>query len=127
MAFSSASKHQGKFASTQRLPAGEILPRPISRDWLAGMPTPACEPVALTGVTASPPAVVQPTLRAERITSVDVVRGFALLGILLMNIVGFGLYRSAYNNPTAAGGATDVNLWTWIVLHVLAEGKMRCL
>jgi uncharacterized protein len=54
------------------------------------------------------------------------VRGFALLGILLMNIVGFGLYR-AYDDPTNAGGAAGVNLWVWIVMHVLAEGKMRCL
>jgi uncharacterized protein len=43
-----------------------------------------------------------------------------------MNIVGFGLYR-AYDDPTNAGGAAGVNLWVWIVMHVLAEGKMRCL
>ena len=44
-----------------------------------------------------------------------------------MNIVGFGLYIRAYDNPTAAGGETGANLWTWIILHVVAEGKMRCL
>src|SRR5947209_20423323 len=68
-----------------------------------------------------------PVERAERVSSVDVLRGFALLGILLMNIVGFGLYFSAYDDPTVAGGATGINLWIWIVMHVLAEGKMRCL
>src|SRR2546423_33185 len=68
-----------------------------------------------------------PVERVERITSLDVVRGFALLGILLMNIVGFGLYFAAYDDPTVAGGGTGVNLWIWIVMHVLAEGKMRCL
>lgn len=69
----------------------------------------------------------RPTDTAERITSLDVLRGFALLGILLMNIVGFGLYSYAYDNPTSAGGATGANLWMWIVLHIVAEGKMRCL
>lgn len=69
----------------------------------------------------------EPTPREQRVTSVDVVRGFALLGILLMNIVGFGLYRWAYAYPTAAGGADGANLWIWIILHIAAEGKMRCL
>jgi uncharacterized protein len=69
---------------------------------------------------------VGPVRSEERISSLDEVRGFALLGILLMNIVGFGLH-AAYDDPTNAGGATGVNLWIWIVMHVLAEGKMRCL
>lgn len=68
-----------------------------------------------------------PVSRGERITALDSVRGFALLGILLLNIVGFALYHEAYDNPTSAGGATGINLGFWYVLHVLAEGKMRCL
>lgn len=67
-----------------------------------------------------------PVRAEERITALDTIRGFALLGILLMNIVGFGLH-GAYDDPTNSGGATGVNLCTWIVMHVLAEGKMRCL
>jgi uncharacterized protein len=43
-----------------------------------------------------------------------------------MNIVGFGL-PAAYDDPTNSGGATGINLWIWIVMHILAEGKMRCL
>lgn len=78
-------------------------------------------------VGASPQPVARPVSTGERLTALDALRGFALLGILLMNIVGFGLYSHAYDNPTSAGGATGVNLWCWIVLHVLAEGKMRCL
>jgi uncharacterized protein len=69
---------------------------------------------------------VGPVQGGERISSLDTVRGFALLGILLMNIVGFGLH-GAYDNPTNSGGATGANLWAWIVMHILAEGKMRCL
>ena len=45
-----------------------------------------------------------------------------------MNIVGMGMYpMGAYDDPTAAGGSTGANLGVWAVLHVLAEGKMRCL
>jgi uncharacterized protein len=67
-----------------------------------------------------------PVRAEERIPALDVLRGFALLGILLLNILDFGLH-GAFDDPTVAGGATGVNLWTWIVMHVLAEGKMRCL
>ena len=69
----------------------------------------------------------RPVSTGERISSLDVLRGFALLGILLMNIVGFGQYYEAYNNPTAAGGATGLNLAAWVFLHITAEGTMRCL
>ena len=68
-----------------------------------------------------------PVDQGERITALDALRGFALLGILLMNIVSMGMHAAAYDNPTATGGATGANLWVWTVMHVLAEGKMRCL
>jgi uncharacterized protein len=67
-----------------------------------------------------------PVRAEERISSLDTLRGFALLGILLMNIVGFGLHN-AYENPLVAGGAEGWNLAAWITMHILAEGKMRCL
>jgi uncharacterized protein len=68
-----------------------------------------------------------PTAQSERNTALDSLRGFALLGVLLMNIVGLGMYVTAYNDPTVTGGATGPNLGVWVVLHVLAEGKMRAL
>lgn len=71
--------------------------------------------------------VAAPVPAAERITALDAVRGFALLGILLMNIVAWGMHLAAYDNPTVAGGATGLNLWMWTISHVLVEGKMRAL
>jgi len=62
-----------------------------------------------------------------RILSLDVLRGFSLLGILLLNIVSFGLPFAAYMNPTVYGGATGANLAVWYVATVLWDGKMRAI
>ena len=43
---------------------------------------------AISPVLPEPSA---PVSAAERITAIDVLRGFALLGILLMNIVAMGM------------------------------------
>ncbi|WP_411286811.1 DUF418 domain-containing protein [Phenylobacterium sp.] len=64
---------------------------------------------------------------AERHVSIDAVRGFAVLGIALMNIVGMGLPSFAYIDPTYAGGSQGWDLWTWAVNNVLTDGKMRAL
>jgi uncharacterized protein len=61
------------------------------------------------------PQPLAPVEQTERITALDSLRGFALLGILLMNIVPFGIYAGAYDNPTIAGGATGANLAVWAV------------
>lgn len=66
------------------------------------------------------------TLGMERIQSLDVMRGFVLFGILLMNINGFGLAK-AYSDPTVSGGSTGYNLYTWITTNMFFEGTMRAL
>lgn len=60
----------------------------------------------------------------ERIRALDIMRGIVLLGILLMNINGFGLVN-AYANPTVSGGAEGLNLYTWITTNLFFEGTMR--
>ena len=40
-----------------------------------------------------------PVTQTERITSLDVLRGFALLGILMVNIQSFGLIDAKYLTP----------------------------
>ncbi len=68
-----------------------------------------------------------PVHESHRVLALDTLRGFALLGILLMNIVSMGMYGAAYDDPSVTGGSTGPNLWIWVVMHILAEGKMRCL
>ena len=46
------------------------------------------------------------------------------MGILLMNIVGFGLAFS-YMDPSISGGATGLNLKVWATNNMLFEGTMR--
>ncbi len=74
-------------------------------------------------VTETLPAESAPVAEAERIDSVDTLRGFALLGILVMNIYFFALPGAVYFDPRVWGGAEGVNLWTWFATHVFFEQK----
>ena len=42
-------------------------------------------------------------MEAGRIDAIDVLRGFALLGILVLNVQSFAMPGAAYFNPTAYG------------------------
>ena len=72
-------------------------------------------------------AGVGPISSSERIQSIDVLRGFALLGLPLMNIVAFALPDPAYGDPTIAGGAEGLNLAAWIMNSMFFEGTMRAI
>jgi uncharacterized protein len=79
--------------------------------------------------TKQPPSAVipQPVTEKERIVSIDVLRGFALLGILPMNIQYFSMIGAAYWNPTAYGNLTGANYWVWLLSHVLADEKFMAI
>lgn len=62
-----------------------------------------------------------------RIASLDAVRGFAVCGILLMNIVAMGLPGYAYIDPTYWGLERPLDLTVWRLNYILADGKMRAL
>lgn len=67
-----------------------------------------------------------PLQQQDRLVSLDIMRGVALFGILLMNITGMGL-PLAYSDPTVYGGATGADLWAWITTSMLFEGTQRAL
>jgi uncharacterized protein len=65
-----------------------------------------------------------PVRPAERVESVDVLRGVALLGILTMNIVSFGWPYDVYENPDLGGGPRGLNRAVWLVNELAFDGKM---
>ena len=68
---------------------------------------------------------VAPVSKAARVASLDVLRGISLLGILMMNITGFGLLFQAYDNPLADGGGAGIDLLVYKIINVGFEGTMR--
>jgi uncharacterized protein len=70
---------------------------------------------------------VAPVAQKQRINSLDILRGIALLGILLINIVHFGLPWPAHINPIVTGAATEINLLVWKINSLFFEGTMRAI
>lgn len=65
------------------------------------------------------------TTSTNRITTLDIVRGVAVMGILAMNIVAFAMPVSAYMNPLAYGAETAIDFGVYAFNFVLIDGKMR--
>lgn len=63
----------------------------------------------------------------ERNVTLDFVRGVAILGILLLNIVAFGQPKAAYLNPAWYGEITSRDAWTWAILDLFAQAKFLTL
>lgn len=59
----------------------------------------------------------------QRVASVDVLRGFALLGILVMNIQTFAMPHAAYMNPTAWGSLEGVEGVAWSLGRLFFDFK----
>jgi uncharacterized protein len=60
-----------------------------------------------------------------RHTTLDAIRGVAVMGILLANIVAFGLPEAAYFSPLAWGGSTGADRVAWFLNYLLVEGRLR--
>jgi uncharacterized protein len=93
-------------------------------------PLPVGTPEELAG---PPETATAPVREAERISSVDVLRGVSLMGILIMNICDFAYGFADYAYPLSTvkpvfiGPHAHVNTTLWFLRWILAEGKMRAL
>ncbi|MXZ55796.1 MAG: DUF418 domain-containing protein [Gammaproteobacteria bacterium] len=66
-----------------------------------------------------------PTAPSQRIESIDVLRGWVVLGILTINIVFFGLPYVVGGNPTLFGTFEGVDVFAFICSQVVFEGAQR--
>jgi uncharacterized protein len=57
--------------------------------------------------------------------SLDAIRGFAVMGILAMNITAFAMPEMAYISPAYDGAASQGDIISWIASFILVDGKMR--
>ncbi len=64
-----------------------------------------------------------PVTEKNRIESIDVLRGVAVLGILMMNIYAFSMPFSAYSNPLIWGGTGTLSKAVWFFTHFLFDLK----
>ena len=67
-------------------------------------------------------STLRPGAVAERISSIDFLRGFALCGILVPNVVYYGL---PHDDPTATGDAAALNILERTISNIFVLGTMR--
>jgi uncharacterized protein len=79
----------------------------------------------ISGATPVAPGQIEPgpVDSSERIASIDVMRGVAVLSILVINIYSFGLPMAVLKNPPVAGGITGVDFGTWLATHMVFYHK----
>ena len=70
-------------------------------------------------------SVAAPVSENSRISLIDMLRGFALLGILMMNIPGFSM--ADYSFEAFKNDPDSFNFWLYQFIGVFFEGKMRAM
>lgn len=73
--------------------------------------------------THSRPAVDHPIVSYPRYHSLDLIRGIAVLAILVVNIWAFAMPFAAYMNPPVWGDLTGANKLAWLFSFVLVQEK----
>ena len=68
-----------------------------------------------------------PVGESERITILDSLRGFAILGILLMNMPGFSLPDSVGSDPSTMNEFGTINYTIWYFITWFMNGTQRAL
>lgn len=66
----------------------------------------------------------QPAVQARH-QSLDIMRGFGVMGILAMNIIAFAMPEMAYINPVVYGGHDGADFAAWAIGFIFVDGKMR--
>jgi len=64
-----------------------------------------------------------PTKEKDRLANLDIIRGIALLGILIMNIQSFSMIVAAYANPLSFGDFSGSNQSVYYFSHLFADQK----
>ncbi|MEM6681378.1 MAG: DUF418 domain-containing protein [Pseudomonadota bacterium] len=64
-------------------------------------------------------------LKSNRLVTLDVLRGVAVIGIVFMNIFFFSMPSAAYFNPRAWGGLETMDVSLWALSFIFIEDKMR--
>lgn len=75
----------------------------------------------------APLPVLPPEEVSERIESLDFLRGFAVMGILIANVVMFALPDITAVNPFAWGMTSTADMGAWLFTFLFVDGKMRAL
>ena len=74
---------------------------------------------------APAPSLLTVAAKGERLVTLDVLRGVAVMAILLANLPGFALPDPAYSNPMAWGGTRPIDLGAWFLTETFVNGRMR--
>lgn len=66
-----------------------------------------------------------PTAQTERLVILDSLRGIAILGILIMNIPGFGIPVFMIEDISIRQEYSGINFYVWAAVNGVFEGTMR--
>lgn len=97
------TRHHSKTQSSVRAARGPVRPKPATEHPITTIPTPVTQ--------------------SERLASIDVLRGLAVLGILIVNMQGFARVQSAYMNPASGLAFDGAEQWIWATVYLFADTK----
>ena len=63
----------------------------------------------------------------DRILTLDVIRGVAVMGILSVNVVGMAMIQAAYSYPPAYGFHSTGDTVMWALNSIFVDGRFRAL
>lgn len=78
-------------------------------------------------MTNQPSTLVGPTSQQERIIILDSLRGFAILGILLINMPSFSLPEPTSYDPSVLNESGTIDFAVWYIMSWFPEGTQRAL